>query len=92
MSLPDFARTSASGSTSEASAARDGAEPSATAQYRIASVTKQAFATDAADFVDWLGNPDGSTQYLVTSVDSLGNEGTGPAQRRPMPPTNVQVQ
>jgi len=53
--------------------AHDGSAPTATQQMRIASIP----ATAPTTYIDWLGNTDGSTQYLVTSVDYQGNESDG---------------
>jgi len=50
--------------------AEDVTTPAATQQNRIASVPIAA----AAEYVDWLGNTDGTTKYVVTAVDTQGNE------------------
>lgn len=49
--------------------AKDGSAPTAVQQARIASVPK-----GTVKYIDWAGNPDGSTQYIITSVDYQGNE------------------
>ena len=51
--------------------AADGETPNATQADRIASIP----VTAEKDYIDWLGATDGSTQYLITPVDSQGNEG-----------------
>jgi hypothetical protein len=51
--------------------AADGETPIATQAMRIASIP----ATAEKEYLDWLGASDGSTQYLITPVDSQGNEG-----------------
>jgi len=65
--------------------AKDGSAPTAVQQNRVASVPAAA-ADTAFSYVDWLGNTDGSTQYLVTSVDYLGNE-AGAATSDTTPPS-----
>lgn len=50
--------------------AADGTAPTATQQDRIASIPVAA----AGEYVDWLGDTAGTTQYLVTAVDTQGNE------------------
>ena len=50
--------------------AADGAAPTATQQDRIASIP----VASAGEYVDWLGDTAGTTQYLVTAVDTQGNE------------------
>lgn len=55
--------------------AKDGSAPTAIQQTRIASVPATA-ADTSFSYVDWLGNTDGSTKYIVTAVDFLGNEST----------------
>ena len=50
--------------------AKDGNMPTAIQQNRIASPPASAGTT----YLDWLGNPDGSTKYLMTVVDTQGNE------------------
>lgn len=50
--------------------AADGTAPTATQQDRIASIPVAA----AGEYVDWLGDAAGTTQYLVTAVDTQGNE------------------
>ena len=52
--------------------AKDGSTPTAVQTSRIASIP----VASPKSFVDWMGNADGSTQYLVTPVDSQGNEGS----------------
>lgn len=49
--------------------AKDGSAPTATQQSRIASVPK-----GTVKYIDWLGNTGGTTQYIITPVDYLGNE------------------
>lgn len=50
--------------------------PKAVQQQRIASVpaTADYIASGQYKYIDWLGNPDGTTQYAVTAVDFHGNE------------------
>jgi hypothetical protein len=50
--------------------AENGNIPSPIQQNRIASIPNDANTV----YIDWLGNPDGSTQYVITGVDSQGNE------------------
>ncbi len=54
----------------------DGATPTATQQRRIASVpaTADTSGSGTYTYVDWIGAPDGSSQYGVTAVDFWGNE------------------
>lgn len=52
--------------------ALDGANPSAVQNRRIASVP--ASASTGTAYIDWLGNIAGTTHYIVTAVDSQGNE------------------
>lgn len=56
--------------------ASDGTDPSAIQQNRIASIPASSDYTGSGKFsyIDWLGKPDGSTNYLVTAVDYQGNE------------------
>lgn len=56
--------------------AQDGSAPSVTAADRIASIPASAFSTTACSYVDWLGHTSGTTQYVVTAVDTQGNEST----------------
>lgn len=52
--------------------AKDGSSPTATQSMRIASIPVAA----EKEYIDWLGDQTGTTtQYLVTPVDSQGNEG-----------------
>ena len=53
--------------------AHDGSAPTAISQNRIASIPVTA-SSSSFSYLDWLGNTDGATQYLVTSVDYQGNE------------------
>lgn len=57
--------------------AKDGGAPSISQATRIASISKNACSGGACSWVDWLGNTDGSTQYVLTAVDTQGNESTG---------------
>lgn len=50
--------------------AADGSAPTAIQQDRIASVP----VASGTSYVDWLGDTTGTTQYLVTAVDTQGNE------------------
>ena len=50
--------------------AEDGATPTIDQTNRIASISVNA----DRKYIDWLGNSDGSTQYVVTAVDYQGNE------------------
>lgn len=56
--------------------AHDGSAPQAVQQMRIASIaaTSDYDSDNNFKYIDWLGNPDGSTQYKITSVDYQGNE------------------
>lgn len=49
--------------------ALDGSAPTAVQNRRIASVP-----VGTTSFIDWLGNTSGTTQYLVSAVDIMGNE------------------
>jgi hypothetical protein len=52
--------------------AKDGSAPTATQAMRVASIPVSA----EKEYIDWLGDQAGTTtQYLVTPVDSQGNEG-----------------
>lgn len=50
--------------------AHDGSAPTIQQQQRIASIPIAAGKT----YLDWLGDPEGLTQYKVTAVDTQGNE------------------
>lgn len=50
--------------------AADGATPPISQATRIASIP----VTADKEYVDWLGDAGGTTKYVVTSVDSQGNE------------------
>ncbi|RII27485.1 MAG: hypothetical protein CXR30_15355 [Geobacter sp.] len=63
--------------------AKDGAVPFTTdlpitdrQKYRIASIPASSdyAGSGAFKYIDWLGATDGSTQYIVSSVDYQGNE------------------
>lgn len=56
--------------------AKDGSLPIAIQQNRIASVpaTSDFSGSGNYSYVDWLGNTDASTQYVITAVDFQGNE------------------
>ena len=45
-----------------------------TEQHNIFWATSDYEDDGLFSFIDWAGNPDGSTQYRVTSVDYQGNE------------------
>ena len=55
--------------------AEDGSAPTVSQVNRIASIPASAFSGTTCSWVDWLGNQNGTTQYVVTSVDYQGNEG-----------------
>lgn len=63
--------------------AADGATPTATQQDRIASIP----VASAGEYVDWLGDTAGTTQYLVTAVDTQGNESAPISSAREVLPT-----
>lgn len=71
-------------------AADDGATPTATQQYRIASIPATA-ADTSFKYIDWLGKTNGTTKYLVTAVDYQGNESgaDAPAEGDAIPPTLI---
>jgi len=50
--------------------AKDVTTPTITQQQRISSVP----VASGTSYIDWLGNPDGTTKYVVTAVDTQGNE------------------
>jgi len=50
--------------------AEDSSAPTAIQQNRIASIP----VTANKKYVDWLGNTNGTTSYIVTAVDTQGNE------------------
>lgn len=52
--------------------AEDGIPPAASQINRVATIP----AAHGETYVDWLGNPAGTTQYVVTAVDTQGNEST----------------
>jgi len=54
--------------------AEDGAISAIEQQNRIASIPAGAGPNGSFSWVDWLGKPNGTTQYVVTSVDYQGNE------------------
>lgn len=56
--------------------AQDGEIPDAIQQRRIASISASSDYEndDNFSYIDWLGNPNGSTQYKITAVDYQGNE------------------
>jgi hypothetical protein len=55
--------------------AEDGSSPTVEQTDRIASIPAGACVDGNCSWVDWLGNIDGSTNYVVAPVDSQGNEG-----------------
>lgn len=50
--------------------AHDGSAPLITQAHRIASIS----GSSQRSYIDWCGKDDGTTQYIVTAVDTLGNE------------------
>jgi hypothetical protein len=50
--------------------AADGSAPAISQTTRIASIP----VASGTSYVDWLGDPGGTTQYKVTAVDTQGNE------------------
>jgi len=56
--------------------AADGSVPATVQQQRIASipVTSDYTGSGSYKYIDWLGATDGTTKYVVTSVDFQGNE------------------
>ena len=52
--------------------ALDGSTPAITQDRRMASVS----LSSGTSFIDVFGKPDGTTQYVVTAVDTQGNEST----------------
>ena len=54
--------------------AEDGLAPTADQTNRIASIAANACTGSSCSWVDWLGNPNGTTEYVVTAVDYQGNE------------------
>lgn len=70
--------------------AKDNETPTAIQQTRIASVPATA-ADTSFSYVDWLGNADGSTKYIITSVDFQGNESSiaPPAEVDSLAPTTT---
>lgn len=50
--------------------AEDATTPTPTQQNRIATIP----VVEDTTYVDWLGNPDGTTKYTVTALDTQGNE------------------
>jgi hypothetical protein len=59
--------------------AADGTAPTPIQQNRIASVpaTSDYAGSGSFKYIDWLGKTDGTTKYVVTSVDFQGNESSG---------------
>jgi hypothetical protein len=55
-------------------------------QYKIASVSAQI-----TEYVDWLADINNEGKYLVTSVDSQGNEYSNVGLTAPASPTNLSV-
>ena len=74
--------------------AADGTAPTAIQQRRIASIPASSDYAGTGNFkyVDWLGNIDGSSKYIVTSVDFQGNESPVIAAGAPKSPTGVKGQ
>lgn len=54
--------------------AEDGSTPSVSQRNRIASISVNHSADGSCSWVDWLGNTSGNTRYVVTAVDTQGNE------------------
>jgi hypothetical protein len=54
--------------------AEDGSAPTVSQTNRIATIPVSACSDGSCSWVDWLGATDGSTQYVVTAVDTQGNE------------------
>lgn len=56
--------------------AEDGSTPTITQTNRVASVSVNIDYDGDGNykFIDWLGNTNGTTRYVVTAVDSQGNE------------------
>ncbi len=74
--------------------AEDGSSPSVSQENRIASVPADVCDASGCQHVDWLGNPNGSTRYVVTAVDFQSNEsglGSGDTTS-PGAPENLRVQ
>lgn len=69
--------------------AKDATDPTAIQQDRIASIAASSdYDGDGAfTYVDWLGNTDGSTRYLVTAVDFQGNESSAALPADVIPPS-----
>ena len=63
--------------------AHDGSAPAVSQSNRIATIPASDGQLSA---VDWTGNPDGSTHYVVTAVDFQGNE-SGPLETTFVPRT-----
>lgn len=57
--------------------AEDGSAPTVSQTNRIATIPVSACSDGSCSWVDWLGATDGSTQYVVTAVDTQGNESNG---------------
>jgi len=57
--------------------AEDGSSPSISQTNRVASISKNACSGGNCSWVDWLGKTDGTTKYVITVVDTQGNESTG---------------
>jgi hypothetical protein len=71
--------------------AEDGAIPKPIQQNRIASIPAGAAVNGSFSWVDCFGNPNGSTRYLVTSVDYQGNESAGLTDRGNKPDTQDRI-
>lgn len=54
--------------------ANDGSAPTTNQKNRIASIPITSFKGSTCLWVDWLGNQDGNTYYVITAVDYQGNE------------------
>ena len=54
--------------------AEDGAIPSVNQMNRIASIAVNNCTDGSCSWIDWLGNTNGTTQYVVTAIDYQGNE------------------
>lgn len=54
--------------------AEDGSTPSVNQRNRIASISVNNCSNGSCSWVDWLGNTSGNTRYVVTAVDTQGNE------------------
>jgi len=53
--------------------AHDGSAPSVRQEDLITTIPQSFCSSGSCHYVDWLGNPNGTTQYFIAAVDTQGN-------------------